>query len=108
MSSDSNPCRNCEAENRPDAKFCGQCGQALSVLCRSCGVLVSAVDKFCRECGRELIEQAEAAETSSGDAFEEERRQVTVEASAYPLSNNTMDSYPASWGMGSSRYSDIP
>jgi class 3 adenylate cyclase/predicted ATPase len=39
---------------------------------------VSAVDKFCRECGRELIEQAEAAETSSGDAFEEERRQVTV------------------------------
>ncbi len=45
-------CPNCQAPTPVGAKFCPQCGQALSVgHCANCGAQLSAGAKFCPECG---------------------------------------------------------
>jgi len=49
-------CPNCQAEAEPSAKFCGSCGQALSmpVTCGRCGTESPRGTKFCPECGNQL------------------------------------------------------
>ncbi len=54
-------CPRCHAENRPDARFCGHCGEALTppdgtvgaglATCPLCGRPVKSGAKFCGHCG---------------------------------------------------------
>jgi class 3 adenylate cyclase/tetratricopeptide (TPR) repeat protein len=53
-------CSNCAADNRPDAKFCRECGAALAIRCPACGAPNEAGQKFCDECGTALQGQASA------------------------------------------------
>lgn len=45
-------CRSCRADNRAGAKFCGECGAALTAVCTVCGNPVPG--RFCSECGTAL------------------------------------------------------
>jgi len=49
-------CPHCGAEAEPSAKFCGSCGQALTmpVACSKCGTESPRGTKFCPECGNQL------------------------------------------------------
>src|SRR5919201_5341652 len=47
-------CGSCGAENRGDAKFCGECGAALAATCTACGAANEGSRKFCYECGAPL------------------------------------------------------
>ena len=47
-------CSNCGAENRADAKFCGECGVGLAALCPACSTANEPGRKFCFECGASL------------------------------------------------------
>lgn len=47
-------CSQCEFENPPQMRFCGQCGHRLQTLCPSCGAEVPPGFKFCGECGGSL------------------------------------------------------
>ncbi len=47
-------CASCGAHNKPDAKFCGDCGTALATGCASCGKSNAADAKFCADCGGKL------------------------------------------------------
>ena len=48
------PCANCGSENRPDARFCGECGAPLASLCAGCGAANEPGRKFCYQCGAAL------------------------------------------------------
>jgi len=88
-------CSACTYENRPGARFCGECATALGgvVTCAGCGTRNPAPQKFCDSCGRSLAETPPAktrdvrsytpthlAEKilTSRSALEGERKQVTV------------------------------
>lgn len=49
-------CSKCGAGNRPQAKFCGECGGSLAVeiACPQCGARKPGSQRFCDECGTEL------------------------------------------------------
>jgi class 3 adenylate cyclase/tetratricopeptide (TPR) repeat protein len=47
-------CSNCGAENRAEAKFCGECGAGLAALCPACSTPNEPGRKFCYECGASL------------------------------------------------------
>ena len=47
-------CARCGATNRAEAKFCDDCGAALSTTCASCGHVNAADATFCDECGKPL------------------------------------------------------
>lgn len=49
-------CHKCNADNAAEAKFCGQCGAALTKTrpCPACAELNDPDAKFCDNCGREL------------------------------------------------------
>src|SRR5438094_6946061 len=47
-------CSNCGAENEADARFCNECGTAMSSACPSCGTANRPGAKFCRGCGTTL------------------------------------------------------
>jgi class 3 adenylate cyclase/tetratricopeptide (TPR) repeat protein len=47
-------CSSCGAENRADAKFCGECGAGLAALCPACSTPNEPGRKFCYECGASL------------------------------------------------------
>ncbi|MGP0006107.1 MAG: AAA family ATPase [Acidimicrobiales bacterium] len=44
-------CSNCGIENLPGAKFCLECGRALTLACVSCGTSLPSHAKFCSQCG---------------------------------------------------------
>ena len=46
------PCPRCQRENRPEAKFCEECGASLARSGGHCGAALSTSAKFCSECGR--------------------------------------------------------
>ncbi|TAL12119.1 MAG: adenylate/guanylate cyclase domain-containing protein [Chloroflexota bacterium] len=47
-------CSNCATENRPDAKFCMECGTPLAAGCPTCGTVNPPGAKFCSECATRL------------------------------------------------------
>src|SRR5256885_15226089 len=49
-------CPSCQAENRPDRKFCAQCGTALAAACPSCGAANQPGERFCGDCGTALTD----------------------------------------------------
>ncbi len=78
-------CPRCDADCPAGAKFCGQCGAALSSDCPSCGAANPPEHKFCGQCGvrlaspgfRELA--APYLETPGGvSTLPGEMKQVTV------------------------------
>src|SRR6202012_3610117 len=48
-------CRNCHAEVSDLAKFCNQCGSALTRICAACGNNEAPGSKFCSSCGTALV-----------------------------------------------------
>ncbi|NVK42022.1 MAG: AAA family ATPase [Oceanospirillaceae bacterium] len=48
-------CAGCGFENPLGARFCNQCGAALSLKCPRCGHQLRAAAKFCDECGAPLV-----------------------------------------------------
>jgi predicted nucleic acid-binding Zn ribbon protein len=85
-------CPSCGHANRPDRRFCTECGRRLGRACAACGTPIEAEEKFCGNCGAPLGEQAAAARApaaytpkhlaekvlTSRPALEGERKQVTV------------------------------
>jgi class 3 adenylate cyclase len=87
-------CPECGHENAAEMKFCGECGNRLTVLCRECGARNAPAQKFCGECGARLGSEASSRQFPSPDAYtpkhlaekivtskrslEGERKQVTV------------------------------
>ena len=70
-------CPACSTESAADAKFCEDCGAALSPACPNCGAAVTAGKRFCRECGASV--DATAAPTAAEPAGPvAERRVVSV------------------------------
>lgn len=49
-------CPECGQANRPNAKFCSNCGKKLggANTCKKCGATVPAGAKFCPECGQKI------------------------------------------------------
>src|SRR5262245_33739169 len=86
-------CPSCGHGNRPDRRFCTECGSRLGRTCAACGRAVESSEKFCGSCGAAvtgasaLAERAPATYTppqlaekilGSRAALEGERKQVTV------------------------------
>ena len=73
-------CPSCQAENRPDRKFCAQCGIALAAACPSCGAANQAGERFCGECGTALtgVPASRAAAGQPAVPPAAERRLVSV------------------------------
>lgn len=53
-------CSNCLTPNRPDRRFCRNCGKPLAAGCPACGAQNEAVDRFCGTCGSELPDPTRA------------------------------------------------
>src|SRR5436190_13444616 len=60
-------CAACGTENRPDRKFCSQCGAGLALACVACGAANLPGERFCGECGRPLETSAAAQGSHSVD-----------------------------------------
>ena len=45
-------CPNCQTENPANAKFCLNCGHALSQRCSNCGAELPPGARFCMSCGQ--------------------------------------------------------
>jgi len=69
-------CTHCNKSNPDGHKFCGHCGQALSLLCRACGFANEPGHKFCGDCGASLTELP--VQPPKKQVSEAERRQLTV------------------------------
>src|SRR5436190_945911 len=60
-------CAACGTENRPDRKFCSQCGAGLALACAACGAANLPGERFCGECGRPLETSAATQGSHSVD-----------------------------------------
>ena len=47
-------CPKCQADNRNERKFCGECGTKIIPACPECGFENLPTEKFCGECGHDL------------------------------------------------------
>jgi adenylate cyclase len=62
-------CPACSHANRPDARFCGECGANLEdASCPACGAANPADQKFCDHCGASLAPAQDSAVAGSGTA----------------------------------------
>ncbi len=87
-------CPRCQAENRPQAKFCEECATSLARICANCGTQLSATAKFCPECAHPVTGPTIQARFGAPESYtpkhlaekiliskttlEGERKQVTV------------------------------
>jgi adenylate cyclase len=84
-------CNTCGSDNPDRAKFCVECGVAMTARCKACNVELPTGAKFCLECGAKVGAPAPPALASretpkhladkirqSKSAVEGERKQVTV------------------------------
>ncbi|MFN2262685.1 MAG: adenylate/guanylate cyclase domain-containing protein [Anaerolineales bacterium] len=53
-------CFNCQSENRPEARFCKNCGFWLGLNCPFCNATLPQAALFCDQCGRQLSDQTPA------------------------------------------------
>src|SRR5438067_10776341 len=51
MTATQRTCANCGHANRPQARFCDECGNPLALACASCGTELRAGARFCDSCG---------------------------------------------------------
>ena len=54
-------CPKCGAGVQPNARFCSECGNAMSAACRNCGSTLQPGAKFCGECGTPVAASGSAA-----------------------------------------------
>ncbi|HWO06776.1 MAG TPA: adenylate/guanylate cyclase domain-containing protein, partial [Methylomirabilota bacterium] len=59
-------CPRCNAENRPDRRFCGACGLSFVSRCLACGFSNEASERFCGGCGTALAPAAPGGGTRFG------------------------------------------
>jgi class 3 adenylate cyclase/predicted ATPase len=77
-------CPSCDHDNRPDRRFCAECGTALAAVCASCGAANQPGEKFCGGCGARLPTEAPATAVAPPARERDatlpagERRQLTV------------------------------
>jgi len=70
-------CPNCSHNNRPEAKFCENCGQPLERVCPNCHTPVSPDAKFCHNCGFQMTgteAEARPAEPTRSQSLDALRR----------------------------------
>ena len=67
-------CVRCGAENRAEARFCGECGAGLAQRCGACAVELREGARFCDECGTPTA----AGESPSAPTTGAVRKTVTV------------------------------
>jgi uncharacterized membrane protein YvbJ len=89
-------CNNCGEQNRPDVKFCENCGEPLNpvkdkqpvtlafqgIVCSNCGSENRGGVKFCEECGTPLIEELVEQDTGilkTESLLDEEILEIPVE-----------------------------
>jgi class 3 adenylate cyclase/tetratricopeptide (TPR) repeat protein len=85
-------CPKCQFDNSDQAKFCGKCGEKLSLVCPKCSSENTLSNHFCNECGQRLEEVA-APEKGAPEA-EGERKYVTVlfsDLSGYTAMSEKLD-----------------
>jgi len=70
-------CDTCEAEARPGARFCEECGAPLMTRCPACGGRTALDKRFCGECGAALGE-AQPRRLALAASEPPERRYATV------------------------------
>ncbi len=70
-------CTRCHFENLEGAKFCGECGEQLEVLCIFCQCSNSPQFELCVSCGHTLPHRTRAGEARNFTAGGE-RKQITV------------------------------
>jgi class 3 adenylate cyclase len=78
-------CPSCHHDNRPDRRFCTECGATLSVACPACGASAEAGEKYCGACGGSLgaapipsTAPSHPAAVSHGPTETGERRHLTA------------------------------
>jgi class 3 adenylate cyclase/tetratricopeptide (TPR) repeat protein len=71
-------CASCGTSNRPERRFCSQCGTRLNAACPSCGAVNEPGDRFCGECGAALVPEAAPTSAVARATPESERRLVSV------------------------------
>lgn len=47
-------CPSCNHDNRPERRFCAECGAAFAAVCASCGAANQPGERFCGGCGERL------------------------------------------------------
>jgi class 3 adenylate cyclase len=60
-------CPNCNFENLPEMKYCGQCGAQISRKCQACGFNNPLNYRFCGQCGKRLAVEVTAIETAPSE-----------------------------------------
>jgi class 3 adenylate cyclase/tetratricopeptide (TPR) repeat protein len=73
----SHECQACGAQNRPEARFCSQCGMPLATSCAACGAALDPHDRFCATCGT-AVGDTPAATVATPPRETAERRLVSV------------------------------
>lgn len=89
-------CPQCQFENPPGFKFCGQCGSKLSPVCSRCGTENPPGFKFCGECGQPLGASAPAPASVPAPASESPRTApapAAVQTSRPPFVAPALHSY---------------
>jgi class 3 adenylate cyclase/tetratricopeptide (TPR) repeat protein len=61
-------CPNCQTKNPDEARFCFNCGTALSIECSHCGTSLQPVARFCHNCGRPVTTASDPNTTGLPDA----------------------------------------
>ena len=85
-------CPKCNHENPDEAKFCGKCGEKLSLICSKCSSENKLGNSFCNKCGQRLNAVPEAGKIAS--EIEGERKYVTVlfsDLSGYTAMSEKLD-----------------
>ena len=62
-------CSDCQFDNPDDARFCGECGAKLALVCAACGAAATPGQKFCHGCGHRLGDAAPAQAAAAPDAY---------------------------------------
>lgn len=70
-------CAKCGVSNRNQAKFCEECGTALTLACPQCGVPVLVGKKFCGDCGVALYSAPLSSAQRSYTSAESQRPSPT-------------------------------
>ena len=68
-------CGDCQSKHGPNARYCRDCGEPLSLACSQCNFLNEINAKFCEACGTAFSEKTPQSNDLVGTS---ERRQLTV------------------------------
>jgi class 3 adenylate cyclase len=78
-------CSSCGHGNRPDRRFCTECGHRLGRACAACGRATEAEEKFCGNCGASQREQATVARAPAAYTPKHLAERILAERAAMEL-----------------------